>query len=177
FNMNESSCLELYPHRNRSNCPTVFDKWLCWPSTPPGKITSQGCPQKPGLNTSEYAFKYCQLNGTWETNSKINNGTAGYTNYTKCFFPGVPYLLEMCQKIGTEKCTSITKWTRYLEMAGLTISLTSLIISLIIFYQFRILRNNRTTIHKNLFISTLLHIMTRLVLYVDQMVGDHIQKT
>ncbi|KAK9888805.1 hypothetical protein WA026_001027 [Henosepilachna vigintioctopunctata] len=83
----------------------------------------------------------------------------------------------MCEKIGPGRCKSITQVTRYLEMIGLTLSLTSLIMSLVIFYQFRVLRNNRTKIHKNLFISTLLHIMTRLFLYVDQMIGDYIQKT
>lgn len=177
--MNESTCLESNPYRNKSYCPTVFDEWLCWPTSPPDKMNYQGCPQKPGLITTEYASRYCQLNGTWVTNPKMNNSisTAGYTNYTKCFFPGTLYLFQMCDKIGRDKCKSITQVTRYLEMVGLTVSLTSLIISLIIFYQFRILRNNRTKIHKNLFISTLFHIMTRLVLYIDQMAGDNIQKT
>lgn len=176
--MNETTCLELFPILNNTYCPTVFDKWLCWPSTPPGETKSLKCPTKPGLVSTENAYKTCLLDGTWEPNLKNNvTSIAGYTNYTRCFNPGVPYLFEMCERIGTAKCSSISRVTRYLEMAGLTISLTSLIISLFIFYQFRILRNNRTTIHKNLFISTLLHIMTRLVLYVDQMFGDSIQKT
>lgn len=56
----------------------------------------------------EYASKYCQLNGTWEPNPKINNSTVGYTNYTKCFFPGTLYLFQMCDKIGREKCKSVS---------------------------------------------------------------------
>ena len=62
----------------------------------------------------------------------------------------------------------IAKRTRTLEIVGLILSLVALIISLIIFCNFRSLRNNRTKIHKNLFIAMVLQVVIRLSLYLDQ---------
>lgn len=62
----------------------------------------------------------------------------------------------------------IARRTRILEIVGLVLSLVALIISLIIFCNFRSLRNNRTKIHKNLFIAMVLQVIIRLTLYLDQ---------
>lgn len=62
----------------------------------------------------------------------------------------------------------IARRTRILEIVGLVLSLVALIISLIIFCNFRSLRNNRTKIHKNLFIAMVLQVVIRLTLYLDQ---------
>lgn len=62
----------------------------------------------------------------------------------------------------------IAQRIRTLEIIGLCISLLALIISLAIFCAFRSLRNNRTKIHKNLFIAMVLQVIVRLTLYLDQ---------
>lgn len=62
----------------------------------------------------------------------------------------------------------IAQRTRTLEIIGLCLSLLALIISLVIFCAFRSLRNNRTKIHKNLFIAMVLQVIVRLTLYLDQ---------
>uniref|UniRef100_A0A1B0CLN9 G-protein coupled receptors family 2 profile 2 domain-containing protein n=1 Tax=Lutzomyia longipalpis TaxID=7200 RepID=A0A1B0CLN9_LUTLO len=58
--------------------------------------------------------------------------------------------------------------TRILEIVGFSISLTALILSLIIFWRFRSLRNIRTRIHKNLFVAMVIQVLIRLILYIDQ---------
>lgn len=55
-----------------------------------------------------------------------------------------------------------------LETVGLTVSIISLTISLYIFCKYRVLKNNRTKIHKNLFISILLEAVVRLIYYIDK---------
>lgn len=62
----------------------------------------------------------------------------------------------------------IAQRTRTLEIIGLCLSLFALIISLMIFCAFRSLRNNRTKIHKNLFVAMVLQVIVRLTLYLDQ---------
>lgn len=62
----------------------------------------------------------------------------------------------------------IARRTRTLEIVGLWVSLFALVISLLIFCTFRSLRNNRTKIHKNLFVAMVLQVIVRLTLYLDQ---------
>ncbi|KAF6198455.1 hypothetical protein GE061_008203 [Apolygus lucorum] len=62
----------------------------------------------------------------------------------------------------------IAERTRTLEIVGLSLSLTALILSLAIFSHFRVLKNNRTKIHKNLFVAMVTQVVIRLTLYIDQ---------
>lgn len=64
----------------------------------------------------------------------------------------------------------IAEKTRLLEFVGFTLSLISLLVSLLIFCYFRTLRNNRTRIHKNLFIAMVIQVVIRLIVYADQAV-------
>lgn len=84
-------------------------------------------------------------------------------------------MLELVRKLysgGSEDSAKhkidIAERTRLLEMIGLSLSLIALIISLIIFCYFRTLRNNRTRIHKNLFIAMIIQVLIRLIVYLDQ---------
>ncbi|KAK9694989.1 7 transmembrane receptor (Secretin family) [Popillia japonica] len=65
-------------------------------------------------------------------------------------------------------CLDIVERTRIIELVGLSLSMFSLVISLIIFYKYRILRNNRTKIHQNLFVATTIQVTTRLLIYIDE---------
>lgn len=62
----------------------------------------------------------------------------------------------------------IAERTRTLEIVGLALSLLALLLSLLIFCNFRSLRNNRTRIHKNLFVAMVIQVLVRLTLYLDQ---------
>lgn len=55
-------------------------------------------------------------------------------------------------------------------MIGFSLSLVALLVSLLIFCRFRSLRNNRTRIHKNLFIAMIIQVLIRLTVYLDQLI-------
>ncbi|XP_008193265.1 PDF receptor isoform X2 [Tribolium castaneum] len=167
------TCTET-PH-NDSWCPEVFDNFLCWPATPPGQNVSLPCPERiNGVIIGAKAYRRCLEDGRWETRGDEKDKDKGYTNYNNCLLPQLLDLLKMCDEI--KECAQITRTTRTIEMVGLSFSLISLIVSLIIFFQYRVLKNNRTKIHKNLFIATLLQVVFRLIKYVDQELkaGDRI---
>ncbi|GLH04197.1 PDF receptor [Gryllus bimaculatus] len=65
---------------------------------------------------------------------------------------------------------AIAARTRTLEIVGLSVSLAALLLSLAIFCRFRSLRNNRTRIHKHLFVAMVIQVVIRLTLYIDQAV-------
>lgn len=73
-----------------------------------------------------------------------------------------------CLKFNPQIFLDIARRTRTLEIVGLILSLIALILSLIIFCKFSSLRNNRTKIHKNLFIAMVCQVIIRLTLYLDQ---------
>ncbi|XP_074040524.1 pigment-dispersing factor receptor isoform X2 [Leptinotarsa decemlineata] len=160
-------------HNNSTNnmttgwCPEVCDKWKCWPSTQPGTNATMGCPKIEGTLENAKAYKYCDLTGSWETRNSTN-GTYDYTHYENCILPQIQELAKMCDKFGETTCSQIGKITRCIEMVGLSFSFVSLVISLYIFFSYRVLKNNRTKIHKNLFIATLLQVIFRLIKYIDQ---------
>ncbi|XP_056635821.1 PDF receptor isoform X1 [Diorhabda sublineata] len=146
-------------------CPSSCDNYLCWPRTKPGTNVTQKCPRSEGIIKSATAYRYCSPTGTWETKSSSN---LSYTHYENCILPQLQDLLKMCEDFGESTCNQIGRITRCIEMVGLSFSLVSLLISLYIFFSYRVLKNNRTKIHKNLFISTLLQVIFRLVQYINQ---------
>ncbi|XP_072379374.1 PDF receptor-like [Diabrotica undecimpunctata] len=146
-------------------CPRSCDIYLCWPPTPPGKNATQKCPSKEGLLKNGIAYKYCSPAGTWETKNFSN---MSFTHYDNCFLSQLQDLMKMCNEFGDTTCQQIARITRCIEMVGLSFSLVSLLIALYILFSYRVLKNNRTKIHKNLFISTLLQVIFRLIQYIDQ---------
>nr|XP_024218284.1 PDF receptor [Halyomorpha halys] len=146
-------------------CPAVWDKVLCWPPTQQGSLTSQSCPSNQhGLDSSRFVWKKCLESGRWE-----GEGEVGWTNYTTCYGPE---MLQLYRKLysgsSPEMKISIAQRTRTLEIVGFSVSLAALIVSLAIFSHFRVLRNNRTKIHKNLFVAMVAQVVIRLTLYIDQ---------
>ncbi|CAG7720994.1 unnamed protein product, partial [Allacma fusca] len=119
------------------------------------------------------AYRTCGLNGTWEGRQGFQyNDTIGYTNYTPCFSDGILELLHLLKKRNDSvSIISTAAGTRKLEMIGLAVSIVSLIMSLFIFCHFRNLWNNRTKIHKNLFIAMGIQVVIRLTVYIDQYVS------
>ncbi|CAH1105557.1 unnamed protein product [Psylliodes chrysocephalus] len=118
-----------------------------------------------GVVKGSIAYRYCFVGGTWETK---NSSNLTYTHYENCLLSQLQDLLKMCDEFGQTTCKEVARITRTIEMVGLSFSLVSLIISLYIFFTYRVLKNNRTKIHKNLFIATLLQVIFRLVKYIDQ---------
>ncbi|XP_022919237.1 PDF receptor isoform X2 [Onthophagus taurus] len=121
------------------------------------------------LVKKELAFRTCLINGKWESNNFTKDTSNGYTNYENCVPPHGRDLFKMCREM--DECIEIIEKTRIIEFVGLFLSVFSLVISLIIFYRYRVLRNNRTTIHKNLFLATTIQMTTRLCFYIDHSFG------
>ncbi|XP_062559020.1 PDF receptor isoform X2 [Armigeres subalbatus] len=153
-------------------CNWTWDDVLCWPPTPAGKAIRQPCPPGHGIDTTKFAERRCSAEGRWEGRPGSISTTLGWTNYTPCYSREV---LQLFRKLysgvgGNNEADikiDIAERTRTLEIVGFSLSLTALIISLVIFCKFR-LRNNRTRIHKNLFVAMVIQVIIRLTLYIDQ---------
>ncbi|KAL1496978.1 hypothetical protein ABEB36_008017 [Hypothenemus hampei] len=150
------------------DCPQICDQWLCWPATQAGNNVSMPCPEVTGTLENGLAYKHCTIEGIWEVRHNSDGDLINYTHFETCLMPEVQFLSEMCTVFGEEECATIAKITRLIELVGLSLSLVSLLLSLCIFFSYRILKNNRTKIHKNLFFATLFQVLFRLIKYVDQ---------
>ncbi|XP_062714596.1 PDF receptor isoform X3 [Aedes albopictus] len=154
-------------------CNWTWDDVLCWPPTPAGKAIRQPCPPGHGIDTTKFAERRCSAEGRWEGRPGTTPTTLGWTNYTPCYSPEV---IQLFRKLysgtgGNDEADikiDIAERTRTLEIVGFSLSLIALIISLVIFCRFRSLRNNRTRIHKNLFVAMVIQVIIRLTLYIDQ---------
>ncbi|XP_055643083.1 PDF receptor isoform X2 [Toxorhynchites rutilus septentrionalis] len=161
-------------------CNWTWDTILCWPPTPAGSVIKQRCPSAHGIDTSKFAERRCSAEGRWEGKPGPTPGLLGWTNYTPCYSPEVIQLFRKLYARGStdevEVKIDIAEKTRTLEIVGFSLSLTALILSLVIFCKFstylhifsRSLRNNRTRIHKNLFVAMVIQVIIRLTLYIDQ---------
>ncbi|CAL4125486.1 unnamed protein product, partial [Meganyctiphanes norvegica] len=128
------------------------------------------------------AYKNCDISSRWAGKEPSDFSLPqGWTNYTTCFYPEIREILLKWGN-GTQedaqKKLDIARGTRILEIIGLSLSLASLTVSLVIFCYFRSLKNNRTRIHRNLFVAMLIQVMIRLALYIDQaVIRGHIVDT
>ncbi|XP_069965643.1 PDF receptor isoform X1 [Bactrocera oleae] len=149
-------------------CNWTWDLFLCWPPTPAGVLARMHCPPVGhGIDTTKFANRKCELDGSWGRRpNDTQNNTSGWTDYQPCFKPEVNDMLQRVDDI--DIFLDIARRTRTLEIVGLILSLIALILSLIIFCKFSSLRNNRTKIHKNLFIAMVCQVIIRLTLYLDQ---------
>ncbi|KAG5680989.1 hypothetical protein PVAND_010463 [Polypedilum vanderplanki] len=148
-------------------CNWIFDSILCWPPTQAGESVFLRCPPTKGLDRNKFAERRCSREGKWESKPGTPESPLGWTNYTPCYLPEI---YDLLQKLGDDvgDKIKIAERTRTLEIVGLSISLLALVISLLIFCRFRSLRNNRTKIHKNLFVAMVIQVLIRLILYIDQ---------
>ncbi|XP_038122110.1 PDF receptor isoform X2 [Culex quinquefasciatus] len=155
-------------------CNWTWDTILCWPPAPAGSVIRQRCPPGHGIDTSKYAERRCSAEGRWEGRGKdASPNMLGWTNYTPCYSPEVIQLFRKLYAGGSngeaDIKIDIAERTRTLEIVGFSLSLAALIISLVIFCRFR-LHNNRTRIHKNLFVAMVIQVIIRLTLYIDQVI-------
>ncbi|XP_059468350.1 PDF receptor [Neocloeon triangulifer] len=154
-------------------CNWTWDSILCWPPTKAGDTARQRCPRdKGGVDPSKFTTKRCSVDGRWEGKEAGDySSPQGWTNYTPCYTPEMLQVIrELYAGSDGEAQTklNIAERTRVLEIVGLSVSLTAMILSLAIFCHFRTLRNNRTKIHKNLFVAMVIQVVIRLTLYIDQ---------
>ncbi|KAH8418939.1 hypothetical protein KR222_005735, partial [Zaprionus bogoriensis] len=149
-------------------CNWTWDSLLCWPPTPAGVLARMNCPAGyHGVDTRKFANRKCEIDGHWGGRpNDTEPNPAGWTDYGPCYKPEVIRLMQEIKDVNLYM--DIAQRTRTLEIIGLCLSLLALIISLAIFCAFRSLRNNRTKIHKNLFIAMVLQVIVRLTLYLDQ---------
>ncbi|XP_063242234.1 PDF receptor, partial [Bacillus rossius redtenbacheri] len=178
INTSLETCVERYEDfvipEGDVYCNWTWDLVLCWPPTKAGTTARQSCPRDKGIDPSKFAYKRCSVDGRWEGREPGDYGSPqGWTNYTSCF---TPEMLQLMRKLyaGSEDAAKvkldIAERTRALEIVGFSVSLTALLLSLAVFCHFRSLRNNRTRIHKNLFIAMVIQVVIRLTLYIDQAV-------
>ncbi|XP_018026890.1 LOW QUALITY PROTEIN: calcitonin receptor-like protein 1 [Hyalella azteca] len=172
-------------HHAGARCEATWDNILCWPPAPLGAQVFLPCPPFEGVDPTKLASRRCGLNGTWLGRNGGSNQDVGWSNYTDCFTPDVRHLLNQLYSGSREDAqlkVSVARSCRAVEVAGLALSLVSLLLSLCVFNfvkfvdfrgpsalpYFRKSRNNRSRIHKNLFVAMLLQAAVRMVLYADQ---------
>ncbi|KAM4669780.1 calcitonin gene-related peptide type 1 receptor [Amazona ochrocephala] len=119
-------------------CNRTWDGWLCWSDVAAGTVSVQRCPDYfQDFNPSEKVTKICDPNGNWFRHPESNRT---WTNYTQC-------------NIYTHEKVKTALNLYYLAIIGHGLSITSLLISLGIFFYFKSLSCQRITLHKNLFFS------------------------
>uniref|UniRef100_K7G4I8 Calcitonin receptor n=1 Tax=Pelodiscus sinensis TaxID=13735 RepID=K7G4I8_PELSI len=123
-------------------CNRTWDGWLCWDDTPAGRVTAQNCPDYfPDFDSTERASKYCDETGNWFRHPESNRTWSNYT---------------LCNSFTSEKL-KMAYILYYMAIVGHALSITSLLISLGIFFYFKSLSCQRITLHKNLFFSYVLN--------------------
>ncbi|XP_055003952.1 calcitonin gene-related peptide type 1 receptor isoform X2 [Boleophthalmus pectinirostris] len=129
-------------NRNDSVCNRTWDGWLCWDDTKAGVIAEQHCPDYfQDFDPSEMVTKICTDSGQWFLHPESNRT---WTNYTRCN-----------EHTNEGRVTAMNLF--YLALIGHGLSLTSLFVSLGIFFHFKSLSCQRITLHKNLFFSFVLN--------------------
>uniref|UniRef100_A0AAQ4R3U0 Calcitonin gene-related peptide type 1 receptor n=1 Tax=Gasterosteus aculeatus aculeatus TaxID=481459 RepID=A0AAQ4R3U0_GASAC len=128
--------------RQEPMCNRTWDGWLCWDDTTAGVNSEQNCPDYfQDFDPSEMVMKICTESGQWFLHPESNRT---WTNYTRCN-----------EHTNESRVTAMNLF--YLALIGHGLSLTSLFISLGIFFHFKSLSCQRITLHKNLFFSFVLN--------------------
>ncbi|KAH1177518.1 hypothetical protein KIL84_011220, partial [Mauremys mutica] len=110
------------PYRKKGLfCNRTWDGWLCWDDTPAGRVTAQNCPDYfPDFDPTERASKYCDETGNWFRHPESNRTWSNYT---------------LCNSFTSEKL-KMAFILYYMAIVGHALSITSLLISLGIFFYF-----------------------------------------
>ncbi|XP_076461804.1 PDF receptor-like isoform X2 [Babylonia areolata] len=151
-------------------CNATWDTVLCWPATLPNQTIWLPCPALHGLDTSKYAYRHCGPDGIWQGREPGDySKPSGYSFYASCYTSATKGLMEKYRHL--QHIKEVTGNARILEIVGLSVSLVSTILSLVIFCYFRSLRCHRTRIHKNLFVAIIVQITMRILMVVDQYIA------
>lgn len=57
--------------------------------------------------STEYAYRICMKNGTWDFSGIDSQVEVGHTYYDDCFHEEYKKILEMCKTIGTRECLEV----------------------------------------------------------------------
>ncbi|XP_029937248.1 calcitonin gene-related peptide type 1 receptor [Myripristis murdjan] len=134
---------------NEPMCDRTWDGWLCWDDTRAGFTSQQHCPDYfQDFDPSEMVTKVCTDSGQWFLHPESNRT---WTNFTRCN-----------EHTNERRMTAMNLF--YLTLIGHGLSLTSLFISLGIFFHFKSLSCQRITLHKNLFFSFVLNSVITIIL-------------
>ncbi|XP_066943740.1 uncharacterized protein [Macrobrachium rosenbergii] len=122
-------------------CPTTWDGWQCWPSTPPFTEAKRACPSYSyhgkAASCSKMATKQCEGDGRWFRLRRANEERE-WSNYSSC---------SVAENVIRRL---------YVHIAADCLSTAMLLPALFIFFSYKQLRVHRITLHKHLFISLLL---------------------
>ncbi|XP_076361905.1 calcitonin gene-related peptide type 1 receptor-like [Tachypleus tridentatus] len=131
-------------------CPGTFDGWSCWNATSAGDVVYVPCPVfVTGFHPGRYAHKVCEEDGSWFLHPETNKT---WSNYTTCIDKDDLSFRDKINKI---------------YIAGYSISVIALSVSLVIFFYFRSMKCTRITIHKNLFVSFIINNILWIVWYTE----------
>ncbi|KAI4483198.1 hypothetical protein M0804_008253 [Polistes exclamans] len=135
-------------------CPMIWDKILCWPSTPPGELTSLYCPDYiAGFNSQSNATKQCMPNGEWFWNFDTNTT---WSNYTQCYPAELVTVIMDITDVHSNNITLIQKYLPILKTiskVGYTVSFFTLVIAFFILAIIKKLRCPRNMLHMHTFFS------------------------
>ncbi|XP_073954474.1 calcitonin gene-related peptide type 1 receptor-like [Choristoneura fumiferana] len=150
-NVNHSSIYRLHSESKNDEsrwCPPTFDGFACWDATPPTAVAVQSCPAFiVGFDPARFVYKSCTENGTWYMRPEAKKP---WTNYTTC--------VDM-------EDLDFRSIINNVYVAGYSISVAALLLSLIIFVYFRSLQCTRIRIHMHLFTSFALNNILWIVWY------------
>ncbi|XP_039539034.1 calcitonin gene-related peptide type 1 receptor [Pimephales promelas] len=133
---------DFIPSRAGPVCNRTWDGWLCWDDAEAGITSEQHCPDYfQDFDPTEMVSKICTESGQWFLHPASNRT---WTNFTRC-------------NLHTTEGRRTAMNLFYLALIGHGLSLTSLFISLGIFFHFKSLSCQRITLHKNLFFSFVLN--------------------
>ncbi|XP_047478460.1 PDF receptor-like [Penaeus chinensis] len=166
------ACVAYYQEEVQDGwCNATWDRILCWPPTPAGTVSRLPCPPLKGVDPSQVAERRCTAAAHWEGRTLKEGLEGGWTNYTPCLIPEIRVLMDKLYAKSKEDAQlklHVAEVSRLIETVGLSLSLASVLVSIVIFSYFRSLRNNRTRMHFNLFVAMVIQLMVRLTLYIDQ---------
>ncbi|XP_006825104.1 corticotropin-releasing factor receptor 1-like [Saccoglossus kowalevskii] len=140
---------------------------LCWPTTLENTTAVIDCPPSAFWGNTGKIPLFCQAGGVWD-NASLSTGNV----FSLCMDDVTRRLLGVVYDHTAtfdqiELYGNAMSGSRILQAVGYSISLTSLVAALFIFYSFRSLLCPRTQIHKQLFISYIVWIGIEFILSFD----------
>ncbi|KAJ7984500.1 hypothetical protein DPEC_G00355460 [Dallia pectoralis] len=144
-------------------CSRAFDRYACWPDSPPGSVVNVSCPSYlPWFDIVSHGIvlRQCGSDGHWV---EVENGEV-WRDMSQCEEePEVEFQERWFKELMVSFKTLYT--------VGYTLSLFALVSALIILLSIRKLHCTRNYIHANLFVSFILRAVS--VIVKDTMLERH----
>ncbi|XP_058845883.1 glucagon-like peptide 2 receptor isoform X1 [Acipenser ruthenus] len=142
-------------NRSAVYCRASFDKFACWPESPPGNV-SVPCPHYlPWIKEggASYLYRICTDNGTWLT---VENSTDIWRDHSECSELNRHFKQQ-------EDKHALLSVLQFIYTIGYSLSLFSLLLAVLILLLLRKLHCTRNYIHINLFASFMFRAVSVLV--------------